>query len=58
MLLSFYRRVALARWQAAGVDTSALKNMQVSITDLGGNTLGEVKANTIWLNDNAVGCRF
>lgn len=46
---------ALVRWQAAGVDTSGLKNMQVRVTDLGGNTLSEVKGNTIWLDDNAAG---
>ena len=32
---------ALARWQAAGVDTSALRGIEVRIADLGGLTLGK-----------------
>src|SRR5262249_31002207 len=46
---------ALVRWQAAGVDTSVLRGLQVRVADLGGDTLGEVKGNTIWLDDNAAG---
>ena len=32
---------ALARWEAAGVDTSALQGIDVRIADLGGLTLGQ-----------------
>ncbi len=46
---------ALARWQAAGVDTSSLRGVQVHITDLGGSTLGEANHGAIWLDDNAAG---
>ena len=46
---------ALARWQAAGVDTSVLGAVDVRITDLGGATLGLASGNTIWLDDNAAG---
>jgi hypothetical protein len=46
---------ALARWQAAGVDTSALDNLSVRIADLGGATLGLAAGHTIWLDDNAAG---
>lgn len=46
---------ALARWQAAGVDTSGLGNLQVGIADLGGTTLGMASGHTIWLDDNAAG---
>ena len=46
---------AIARWQAAGVDTSGLGNLQVHIADLGGTTLGLASGNTIWLDDNAAG---
>ncbi len=44
---------ALARWEAAGVDTSALHGVDVRIADLGGTTLGMASGNTIWLDDNA-----
>ena len=46
---------ALARWQAAGVDTSALHGIDVRIADLGGLTLGEAADGVIWLDDNAAG---
>jgi|GEM_PF-3578811 len=46
---------ALARWQAAGVDTTALGNVQVQIVNLGGATLGMASGNTITLDDNAAG---
>jgi membrane-associated phospholipid phosphatase len=46
---------ALARWQAAGVDTSGLRGVQVHVADLGGSTLGEVAHGEIWLDDNAAG---
>jgi hypothetical protein len=46
---------ALARWQAAGVDTSALRGIDVRIADLGGLTLGKAGAGVIWLGANAAG---
>ena len=46
---------ALARWQAAGVDTAGLGNLQVRITDLGGTTLGLASGNIIYLDSNAAG---
>ena len=46
---------ALARWQAAGVDTSALRGIDVRIADLGGLTLGKADDGVIWLDDNAAG---
>jgi hypothetical protein len=46
---------ALARWQAAGVDTSALHGIDVRIADLGGLTLGQAADGVIWLDDNAAG---
>ena len=46
---------ALARWQSAGVDTSALGTIDIRIADLGGTTLGKASGNTIWLDDNAAG---
>ena len=46
---------ALARWQAAGVDTSGIRNIQIQIANLGGTTLGLASGNTIWLDDNAAG---
>jgi membrane-associated phospholipid phosphatase len=46
---------ALARWQAAGVDTSALLGIDIRIADLGGTTLGLAAGHTIWLDDNAAG---
>jgi membrane-associated phospholipid phosphatase len=46
---------ALARWQAAGVDTSALGNIDVRIADLGGLTLGQAANGGIVLDDNAAG---
>jgi PAP2 superfamily len=46
---------AIARWQAAGVDTSALGNIEVHIADLGGLTLGKAADGAIWLDNNAAG---
>ena len=46
---------ALTRWQAAGVDTSALSGLTIRTADLGGTTLGLASGNTIWLDDNAAG---
>lgn len=48
---------ALARWQAAGVDTSLLGPIRIGIADLGGTTLGlaDELHHTIWLDDNAAG---
>jgi PAP2 superfamily len=46
---------ALARWQATGVDTSALGNVDVRIADLGGLTLGRAADDVIWLDDDAAG---
>src|SRR5262249_48193177 len=46
---------ALARWQAAGADTSGLGAIEVRIGDLGGTTLGLASGQTIWLDDNAAG---
>jgi hypothetical protein len=46
---------ALARWQAAGTDTSALHGIDVRIADLGGLTLGMAAGGVIWLDDNAAG---
>ena len=46
---------ALARWQAAGADSSALQGVEVRIADLGGLTLGVASGNTIWLDDDAAG---
>jgi hypothetical protein len=46
---------ALARWQAAGVDTSVLGPIDIRIADFGGATLGLAAGHTIWLDDNAAG---
>jgi probable HAF family extracellular repeat protein len=48
---------ALARWQAADVDTSVLGTIQIQIANLGGCTLGlaDEMHHTIWLDDNAAG---
>ena len=46
---------ALARWQSAGADTSALRGIDIRIADLGGTTLGLASGHTIWLDDNAAG---
>jgi hypothetical protein len=48
---------ALARWQAAGVDTATLGNISIQIGNLGGRTLGlaDEVHHTIWLDDNAAG---
>jgi membrane-associated phospholipid phosphatase len=45
----------LARWQAAGVVTSALRGINVRIADLEGLTLGKAAGGVIWLDDNAAG---
>ena len=37
------------------MDTSGLKNVQVHIADLEGNTLGQAVGNTIWIDQNAAG---
>src|SRR5439155_25456366 len=39
---------AIARWAAAGVDTSALGNVQVIITNLPGAELGAAAGHTGW----------
>jgi hypothetical protein len=46
---------ALRRWQAAGVDTSGLGDIQLRIADVGGTTLGLASGHTIRLDDNAAG---
>jgi len=46
---------AFSRWQSAGVDTSALGQVDVRIADLGGLTLGRAADGVIWLDDNAAG---
>src|SRR5262249_23325356 len=46
---------ALARWQAAGIDTSALHGIDVRIANLGGHTLGQAAGGVLWLDDNAAG---
>jgi hypothetical protein len=46
---------ALARWQAAGVDTSRLRGIDVRIADLGGLTLGKAADGVLLLDDNAAG---
>ena len=48
-------REALARWQAAGVDTAGLGSIVVHIADLPGDTLGLASGNTIWLDADAAG---
>src|SRR5262249_18877603 len=46
---------ALGRWQAAGVDTSALHGIEVRIAGLGGLTLGKAEGAILWLDGNAAG---
>jgi membrane-associated phospholipid phosphatase len=47
---------ALARWRAAGVDTSGLRGIDVRVADLGGRTLGRAaEGHVIWLDDDAAG---
>ena len=46
---------ALSRWEAAGVDTSAVQGIDVRIADLGGRTLGRTDDGIIWLDDTAAG---
>jgi Matrixin len=46
---------AIARWQAAGMDTSSLHGIDVRVADLGGTTLGLASGHKIWLDDNAAG---
>jgi hypothetical protein len=47
--------VALGRWQAAGVDTSALRGIDVRIAGPGGLTPGAAADGAIGLGDNAAG---
>jgi probable HAF family extracellular repeat protein len=46
---------ALTRWQAAGVDTSGLGDIQILIANFAGRTLGPASGHTIALDDNAGG---
>jgi hypothetical protein len=46
---------AIRRWAGAGVDTSAMRGIQLRVADLGGTTLGRASGRTIWLDDNAAG---
>jgi probable HAF family extracellular repeat protein len=46
---------AIARWQAAGADSSSLSGVEVRIADLSGTTLGFASGNTIWIDSNAAG---
>jgi hypothetical protein len=46
---------ALARWQAVGVDTSALQGVEIRIADPGGFTLGRAADGIIWLDNDAAG---
>lgn len=46
---------AIARWQAVGVDTSALDGVTVQVSDLAGPTLGQAQGSTILLDRNAAG---
>jgi sugar lactone lactonase YvrE len=46
---------ALARWHAAGANTSDLGNIQIQIANLGGAMLGLASGHTIWLDVNAAG---
>ena len=46
---------AIARWAAAGVNTSMLGNIQVAVADLPGQELGLASGHTIWLDSNAAG---
>jgi len=46
---------AIARWNAAGFNTSGLGGIRFQIADLGGTTLGLAGGHTIWLDDNAAG---
>src|SRR5262249_12626360 len=44
---------ALASWRAAGVDTSALRGLDVRIADPGGLTPGKAAGPTFWQDDKA-----
>jgi len=46
---------AIRRWRVLGVDTSALKGIDIRIADLGGTMLGVASGNTFYLDDNAAG---
>jgi uncharacterized delta-60 repeat protein len=46
---------ALARWEAASVDTSQFGAVEVRIADLPEGTLGMAEAGVIWLDANAAG---
>src|SRR5437870_2462836 len=47
--------VAMARWAAAGADTSSLGDIHIQISNLGGTTLGLASGTTIYLDTNAAG---
>jgi hypothetical protein len=44
---------ALARWQAAGVDTARVAGIDIPVADLGGTALGLASGRAIWLDANA-----
>src|SRR5262249_40887723 len=46
---------AIAAWQLAGADASALRNLDIRVADLGGTRLGIASGHTITLDDNAAG---
>jgi hypothetical protein len=46
---------AIRRWKLAGVDSRALRGLQVRITDLPGAMLSRTDGKTIWLDRNAAG---
>ena len=58
LIVSQYQPIvaeAQRRWEAVGVNTSALNGLNVQVRNLGGTTLGLASGNTIWLDDNAAG---
>jgi uncharacterized delta-60 repeat protein len=46
---------ALARWQAAGMNATALNGIDIRIADLPCATLGLASGHTIWIDQNAAG---
>jgi hypothetical protein len=46
---------AIARWQAAGVDTSGLTDVHIQIADLPGALLGVASGSTIFIDLDAAG---
>jgi uncharacterized delta-60 repeat protein len=46
---------AVSRWQAAGIDSSALRAIDIRVADLGSRTLGLAAGKTILLDENAAG---